>query len=53
LILTCSDTGSTRSVTMTSVSCDPPTLTGTVAFGILIPFYCGCGFFDTVAMVLG
>ena len=53
LILTCSETGSTRSVTMTSVSCDPPTLTGTVAFGIFLPFYCGCGFFDSVAMVLG
>ena len=54
LQLTCSSTGANSFVNMTAVSCVPsPSLTGTAAFSILNPFYCGCGFFDTVALVLG
>jgi hypothetical protein len=53
LKLTCSSTGANSFVNMTAVACSPPSLTGTAAFSILNPFYCGCGFFDSVALVLG
>jgi hypothetical protein len=53
LKLTCSSTGAQSFVNMTAVSCSPPSLTGTATFSILNPFYCGCGFFDSVALVLG
>jgi hypothetical protein len=46
---TCSSTGGTATNTMTAVSCSPPTLTGTVTFGLL--FYC-CPAFSSVLCVL-
>jgi hypothetical protein len=47
---TCSQTGANQAATMTSVSCSPPTLTGTVNLGLA--FFCGCGVLATVACVL-
>jgi hypothetical protein len=47
---TCSATGANQTSTMTSVSCSPPTLTGTVNLGLT--FGCGCGVFATVLCIL-
>jgi len=47
---TCSATGSNQTSTMTSASCSPPTLTGTVNLGLT--FGCGCGVFATVLCIL-
>ena len=47
---TCSATGANQAATMTSVSCSPPTLTGTVNLGLT--FGCGCGVLATVLCIL-
>ena len=46
----CSATGANQTSSMTSTTCSPPTLTGTVNLGLT--FGCNCGVFATVLCIL-